>query len=1569
MLADAENAEAKARADRESAFEAMEVARSIHADAVDATTKQEKYQKDQTEVAEGENATEVKSAHDEYAQSHGMFKTKRDSAIAYLASETVLIGEIRAAIATALNVKQALLQMGHLAMRLGANRAPVNGGGKDDRVVVKGEALHGAAFSTEKGGLYNGEYTASGKLELAGQKTLKERIIAMLDEVDRSLKDELALSQAKAKENTATMKAEHDANVKTSAATLKARLAELQAEVDRTDAIRVTKIAEQKKAQEEEDIARSNMMAADAVHEVRKQEKIDGDIAAEALRAREEAAADHIRETNMQIVDSKRTQGLFYLNQELSTVENIRGMLENLGKKYSFKVPGGNIAREASASAVSAPAVSGFMEVQELEGQQKMTVTQKEAVATLLSILQRHTAGKAKFDHTDNKFETDGAHHADNVQAVHDILDQVVAAINAAKTEVETNHKMDTSTVDDEHAGAYAEAKEKHDAEKARLVAAVVKAKAHLDEMTRIHGEKKAFRKQKDEELRVATKDWNFALDVQRRESAHAESTHKNEMDFFVEHKKNIDGRIADELASDVQYNTEEALAIKEIRKELENINFALLLDLAEGYEEDRKSYMETDSKVFKQKMLDLLNKIDKNLDAEIKRSDVEHGEDTKNNQNEKDTTDATAQSNHKSDKQDLADRVTADRAAFEASDKALDAANAAHAVAADRAQEDKDDFATARKIMDTNAPMLQAEFAKTKQSADHVFAEEMEILSNQKARSDFYLKVNTDGLNSVNKMLSHLDVTSTDTASAPDTGMYGARAAYETTLQDARFSARTAAEHARVAVASDRLAVGSVDVASTGGDSVLKVTNAGQTGVVRADTADHKDSANWGNRDEYDSRGRKTGNTGRAGVAQNVEATNYMKTQTPKMMLLEVAARRAESKTSASSVGTFIGALNSATNAEKRKTGTEFDKEVAAVTATRDSVIGKAKKEMARLKKIDTDRFDAAKEAYAATAEALASALAEKNQASAKHAVDAATLNDSILTKEKMDPVVDQFLKDTLAFNTKTFLTSNKDVDAKFKEGNAYLTKEKEMIQLIREKVNGALANDFPSLIQVMNQAATRHAARLGGRRSHYEFAKRVAKRFEDQQDEAGSDYMTDGTVAANDYSGKQLSIVEMLAENEARITKEIQDVSNRHADDMAFLTKERTDALTVALKRRDSEVAKLQAAVDATVAAYKSAFATRATEQGKRDGLRADLDAKQGALDGAIKEQDASLEEETEVKADADDRTLDHYNTWSHIYDDEEKRANEIIAREQAILAEVRDILAGGLSADAAAAAHVDSCAAEQAANNAAATAYTEAQQKCVEASVKRAGGYANDSEALCAKAEALSKPSEEAERAYQVCAQQQEQGGEQAVAQQQTALVEVGRLAAKYLNEDAAAGFNAATQRDVDAALAVVTELDTKLKDELAAVKSGAAQDRADELAKRDAAYAAANKRYTDAKNLHKGRVAAATTTRNAAKNAWEAQYAVWNKALGAQNKAEVAKRAAQTKYTKDKAVEEGLKRQADQAAEKRYADEKEDVDEIKEADSKYLKEELKAIGQLRDFVKELNARGTKADAQKL
>ena len=163
-----------------------------------------------------------------------MDKTKRDSAIAYLASETVLIGEIRAAIATALNVKQALLQMGHLAMRLGANRAPVYGGGKDDRVVDKGEALHGAAFSTEKGGLYNGEYTASGKLELAGQKTLKERIIAMLDEVDRSLKDELALSQAKAKENTATMKAEHDANVKTSAATLKARLAELQAEVDRT---------------------------------------------------------------------------------------------------------------------------------------------------------------------------------------------------------------------------------------------------------------------------------------------------------------------------------------------------------------------------------------------------------------------------------------------------------------------------------------------------------------------------------------------------------------------------------------------------------------------------------------------------------------------------------------------------------------------------------------------------------------------------------------------------------------------------------------------------------------------------------------------------------------------------------------------------------------------------------------------------------------------------------------------------------------------------------------------------------------------------------------------------------------------------------------------------------------------------------------------------------------------------------------------------------------------------------------------------------------------------------------
>ena len=70
------------------------------------------------------------------------------------------------------------------------------------------------------------------------------------------------------------------------------------------------------------------------------------------------------------------------------------------------------------------------------------------------------------------------------------------------------NQKMDPATIDDEHVGTYAEeAEDAPDAEKARLIAAVAKAKAHLTEMNRVHAEKAVLRKQKVDSAVLAVGD------------------------------------------------------------------------------------------------------------------------------------------------------------------------------------------------------------------------------------------------------------------------------------------------------------------------------------------------------------------------------------------------------------------------------------------------------------------------------------------------------------------------------------------------------------------------------------------------------------------------------------------------------------------------------------------------------------------------------------------------------------------------------------------------------------------------------------------------------------------------------------------------------------------------------------------------------------------------------------------------------------------------------------------------------------------------------------------------------
>eukprot|EP00947_MAST-08B_sp_MAST-8B-sp1_P003589 g3589.t1 len=260
------------------------------------------------------------------------------------------------------------------------------------------------------------------------------------------------------------------------------------------------------------------------------------------------------------------------------------------------------------------------------------------------------------------------------------------------------------------------------------------------------------------------------ALDKQARETDFAERTYAADNAAATTYRDSRLAAINSEHASDVKYIGEEQEAITEIRAALKQINFGAFLEEATKYDEDQKTYMATNSFDMKTNMLTLLAGIEDNINGELERAQAEFTQDNINNQVEFDRSNAEAAQFKEKDLADLQKAVDDARAEFKASDEELTSANAAHSLAADKHQEDRDDLATAKKIEMTNEPVFEAQYQQSSKTAKAVKDEEMEILDNMKDRGDFYLNTDTNALKSVKKSLTHLDVTSTATVDTPNT-------------------------------------------------------------------------------------------------------------------------------------------------------------------------------------------------------------------------------------------------------------------------------------------------------------------------------------------------------------------------------------------------------------------------------------------------------------------------------------------------------------------------------------------------------------------------------------------------------------------------------------------------------------------------------------------------------------------------------------------------------------------------------------------------------------------------------
>jgi hypothetical protein len=1563
--------EKNTRAARKIAKDEMDEAKRILDDANAVLVAALETQKVETANANAEFEKSKAASIDEFNQAKAGYDQKETDAYTYLDGEMDLIAQITTALQTAGAVStEKLMMLAQMSQRL----------------------------TTHVKRRLQARYVNS----LEGQSGLRDQITQMLDSIDQSLVTELKQSTEQRDTDTKTANNFYATTEAAAKATMTKKLNELQAAVDAATEAKAKAKAELDTAKAEEAVALGAMQAADAVHKAMLQQQIDMTIVAKNTLAAEHAEQKATKAQNMQIVNSKQAQGRTYLAQERATVENIRKMLANLGKDYKFEYP-----KDATS----------FITITEAAGQKRMSMEQKEALATLVSLL-----GKNGIQYSGQERTFAGSDHKSNQAIIDDVLDQVVDAIAASEAEVDANHKKDTAQVESEFQAAWDASEAKYAKEIARLQKAVDDAKADLDAKTDVYNAKVAVRVHKQDVFNQKSLALENALDTQRIQGDFARSTYAADKKHAATYRDNRLQAVNDEHASDVKYITEEQAAIKEIREALADINFAMLLESAAKYDEQSKTFMATNSFDMKTKMLTLLAGIENNVNAELERADREYAADSENNELEKLRADAQATDFKNADLAALQKAVDDARAEFKASDAELNSANKAHALASDKHQEDRDDLATAKKIENTNAPVFEGEYQKSKRSANQVFDEEMEILGNKKDRGDFYLNTNTRGLASVKNMLTHLDVTTTDTVDSPDRKAYAKRGEYTTKLADARFAARTAAETARVDTYHEG-AVKSFEVTSTNGD---KITIAkGPNGEMdRVLTKASDQSEGYGFRQEYDARGNLVGTKSTSkractyqdmtalytagqgrkhckGLEENmhkgadafcpcfldfsVEEAVALGSCTPEGAETSVAemhqfcsstwsaqkkseavdkAAAALEKAKASfiqtaepagKVGGFIGALERAANDEKAKSQKEYDAEVASVTSTRNELVAKAKAERDSLLRKDDARREAAEAAHEASLEKLESALSRKTKATKRHGTAAAVLNDALKTQEKNTPLVMAEYKDALAYNEKTLADATKSINEKKSEADAYLDDELAMVAKVRELVNAKLGNKYPQLLEMVSHLVAHRATKMG---------RRIY----------GKSHYEFNVRTSTRYSDQQDKVGQDYMENgtveKNDYGKKVTSIDGLLDENSARIAKEIDD---VAARHADDMAFLTKERADALAAAKKKRDDTVAA-------LQAIVDAAQAAFDAAFKARATQEKIRNNARAiyDAKQGELDaalelqanNMTAETTIKEDTDAATRAFFKRNMQHYddeeARAHDIIKReqGIVSEIRRILSDENLGAEAAKGSK--VDRCVAEKKVLDAANNAAAASGSacanaqvnqaGNKAFDAKACANAKTDQEAANAANAAYNAcLSNPASDLVA---VALIETNKLAAKYID---AGKYNEATAKDIAAAIEVLDQLDATLLAEDKKVTDTAAQDRVDETNLRDRKLAAALDRWTKAKDFHIAAVAFATKVRDETKAEWEKQYAEWARLLDIQDTKEEELRAAKDKYTREKAIAEDLKVQEDLAAENRFSTEKGRVDDIKRKDTKYLKSELDAINELKKMVAELNAKG--------
>ena len=112
-------------------------------------------------------------------------------------------------------------------------------------------------------------------------------------------------------------------------------------------------------------------------------------------------------------------------------------------------------------------------------------------------------------------------------------------------------------------------------------------------------------------------------------------------------------------------------------------------------------------------------------------------------------------------------------------------AATKAHHDASIKYQDENDELATAIGIEAKNDGSYNSDFDTTEAQANKLRDQQLEMVENRHRRSQFYLETHVKALNSVDSMLSGVDLRSTQVTAEPPVDAFASREDHDTTLRD----------------------------------------------------------------------------------------------------------------------------------------------------------------------------------------------------------------------------------------------------------------------------------------------------------------------------------------------------------------------------------------------------------------------------------------------------------------------------------------------------------------------------------------------------------------------------------------------------------------------------------------------------------------------------------------------------------------------------------------------------------------------------------------------------------------